>query len=139
MSDRVQGQRLTRHERLEVRRRIAAGESFEQAAEVVRCSTKTVQRLLNGVGGIAPRATCRSKLRLSLAEREEVSLGIQAGSSLRMIAARLDRAASTIAREVANNGGRGGYRAVSAEEPLIVVHGDPRRRSFRSARGFALR
>jgi transposase, IS30 family len=33
-----------------------------------------------------------------------------------VIAACLDRAASTIAREVANNGGRGGYRAVSADE-----------------------
>ena len=44
--DRVRGQRLTRSERLEVRRRIGNGESFEDAADAVRCSTKTVQRVL---------------------------------------------------------------------------------------------
>ena len=109
---RVKGHRLTRQERLEVRRRIAAGESFEQAAAAVRCTTKTVQRLLNSVGGIAPRAKERSKLRLSLAEREEISLGLQAGDSLRAIACRLDRAPSTISREVHTNGGRARYRAV---------------------------
>ena len=113
---RVKGHRLTRQERLEVRRRIAAGESFEQAAAAVRCTTKTVQRLLNSVGGIAPRAKERSKLRLSLAEREEISLGLQAGDSLRAIACRLDRAPSTISREVHTNGGRARYRAVLANE-----------------------
>src|SRR5437879_2403101 len=115
-SERVQGQRLTRNERLEVRRRIAAGESFEQAAEVVRCTTKTVQRLLNSVGGVQPREQPRSKLRLSLAEREEISLGVHAGVSFRQIADRLERAVSTIAREVANNGGRDCYRAATADE-----------------------
>jgi transposase, IS30 family len=116
VSERVQGQRLTRNERLEVRRRVADGESFEQAAEVVRCTTKTVQRLLNSVGGVHPREKHRSKLRLSLAEREEISLGVQAGVSFRQIAGRLERAASTIAREVASNGSRDCYRAAAADE-----------------------
>jgi transposase, IS30 family len=112
---RVKGVRLTRTERLEVRRRIASGESFEQAAEAVRCTTKTVQRLLNAVGGIRPRPTSTAKLRLSLTEREEISLGIEAGESVREIGARLGRAPSTISREVANNGGRTRYRAVRAD------------------------
>jgi len=70
---RAKGLRLTPEERLEVRRRISGGESFEQAAEAVRCTTKTVQRLLNAVGGVSPREKERSKLRLSLVEREEIS------------------------------------------------------------------
>ncbi len=50
-----------------------------------------------------PRARARSPLRLSLADREELSRGLMAGDSLRQIAARLGRAASTISREVAWN------------------------------------
>jgi IS30 family transposase len=99
-----------------VRRRVASGDSFQQAADAVRCSTKSVQRLINGVGGLHPREKARSKLRLSLVEREEISRSVNAGDSLRAIAARLNRAPSTIAREVHNNGGRNRYRAVHADE-----------------------
>ena len=55
-------------------------------------------------------------MRLSLAEREDISRGLAACESLRAIAARLGRAPSTVAREVTGNGGRGGYRAVTADE-----------------------
>jgi hypothetical protein len=75
---RIRGVRLTREERLEVRRLIARGSSFEQAALVARCSTKTVQRVLGSVGGMPARRRGRAKLRLSLAEREEISLGLDA-------------------------------------------------------------
>ena len=50
-------------------------------------------------------------MRLSLSEREEISRGLAAGESLRGIARRLGRAASTVSREVAANGGRMKYRA----------------------------
>ena len=49
----------------------------------------------------------RAPLRLSLAEREEISRGLAAGESLRVIAGRLGRTPSTVSREVARNGGRG--------------------------------
>jgi transposase, IS30 family len=52
--------------------------------------------------------------RLSLTEREEISLGLKGGESLREIAGRLGRAPSTISREVSANGGRRHYRAVTA-------------------------
>ena len=113
---RAKGLRLTRDERLEVRRRIASGESFVSAADAVRCTTKTVQQLLNAVGRVHAREQDRSKPRRSLVEREEISLGIGSGESVREIAARLDRAPSTIAREVHNNGGRARDRAVQADE-----------------------
>ena len=112
---RAKGQRLTRSERLEVRQRVGGGESFEDAAEAVRCTTKTVQRLLDSVGGVHVREKDRSKLRLSLPEREEILLGVRAGVSFRDIARRVERAPSTIAREVNHNGGRGRYRAVAAD------------------------
>jgi IS30 family transposase len=58
----------------------------------------------------------RSPLRLSLAEREDISRGLAAGESLRAIAGRLGRATSTVSREVVANGGRHYYRAVTANE-----------------------
>ena len=58
----------------------------------------------------------RSPLRLSLVEREEISRGLATGESVRVVAARLGRAPSTISREVRANGGRRRYRAVVADE-----------------------
>jgi IS30 family transposase len=52
---------------------------------------------------------------LSMAEREEISLGLARGESLRAIARGLGRPVSTVSREVARNGGRARYRAFRAE------------------------
>src|SRR5215472_14865625 len=54
--------------------------------------------------------------RLTLADREEITLGLHAGDSFTAIAARLGRAVSTVSREVAANGGRAGYRAWRAQQ-----------------------
>jgi IS30 family transposase len=54
--------------------------------------------------------------RLTLADREEITLGLRAGESFTAIAARLDKAVSTVSREVAANGGREGYRAWRAHQ-----------------------
>jgi len=62
---------------------------------------------------LAPRS--RSPLRLSLAEREEISRGAASGESLRAIARRIGRAPSTVSREIARNGGRRRYRACRAD------------------------
>ena len=61
----------------------------------------------------------RSPLRLSLAEREEVSRGLAGGESLRAIARRLGRSPSTISREVVTNGGRRRYRACRADKAAL--------------------
>ena len=61
----------------------------------------------------------RSALRLSLAEREEISRGLAGGESLRAIARRLARSPSTISREVAANGGRRRYRACRADKAAV--------------------
>jgi len=67
-------------------------------------------------GGIAPVARRRSRHSLTLAEREDISRGIASGSSLREIARRLHRAASTVSREISRHGGRPGYRAHAADD-----------------------
>ena len=62
-------------------------------------------------GGIQPPPRRRSRLALTLGEREEISRGLVNGHSLRQIAVSLGRAPSTVSREVARNGGRDPYRA----------------------------
>ena len=54
--------------------------------------------------------------RLTLADREEISLGLRAGDSFTAIAVRLGKAVSTVSREVAGNGGRNDYRAWRAHQ-----------------------
>ena len=54
--------------------------------------------------------------RLTLADREEITLGLRAGESFTVVAARLGMAVSTVSREVAANGGRTGYRAWRAHQ-----------------------
>src|SRR6185437_13766804 len=50
-------------------------------------------------GGIRPAPQCRSRLALTLAEREEISRGIAAHQSARSMARLLGRSASTVSRE----------------------------------------
>jgi IS30 family transposase len=111
-----QAHRLTGAERLELQRRVRAGETHAVAASAVGCSAKSVQRLLVKTGGVKPRARSQSALRLSLPEREEISRGLRAGDSCRVIARRLGRAPSTVSRDVAAAGHRERYRAWRAEE-----------------------
>jgi IS30 family transposase len=58
-----------------------------------------------------PRAGC-----LTIAEREEILVGIRAQESLSAIARRLDRSPSTVTREVSANGGREAYSAWHAHQ-----------------------
>lgn len=92
------------------------GESLQQIAQLFDRNHSSVQRILAETGGIRPAPRHRSRLALTLAEREEISRAVVAGESIRSIARRLARAASTISREVARNGGRDCYRANQADQ-----------------------
>ena len=105
----------TEAERAEIRRRVATGERIDDIAASVGRSKRYVQTTVSPFGGIQPRPTRRSALRLSNAEREEISRGLRAGETLRLIARQLGRAPSTVSREVRANGGRQRYRAVRAD------------------------
>ena len=67
-------------------------------------------------GGIRPARRHRSRLALTLAEREEISRAVAAGHSIRSIACLLGRAPSTISCEIQRNGGQQCYRASQADE-----------------------
>lgn len=66
-------------------------------------------------GGFEPPKRTRRDGGLTPAEREEISRGLAEGRSVRRIAAQLQRAPSTVSREVARNGGRESYRAAAAD------------------------
>jgi IS30 family transposase len=74
-----------------------------------------IRRYLRESGGMPPIPRRRRVGHLSLEEREEISRGIAAGLSARMIAERIDRPSSTVSREIARNGGRDAYRALVAD------------------------
>ncbi len=109
-------QRLSPADIDEIWRRMRAGHSMKPTARALGLPTSTVRSYLVRCGGIMPDPRHRPARRLSLAEREEISRGLAAGRSLRVIAAELGRAPSTISREVAGNGGRPGYRATVADQ-----------------------
>jgi IS30 family transposase len=119
--------RSTRTEREEIRRRVASGQRMDDVALGVGRSKRAVQYFVAGFGGIQPRPTVRSALRLSVAEREEISRGLRAGESFRRIALGLGRSPSTVSREVAGNGGRRRYRAHLAEDRAFGRARRPRR------------
>ena len=92
------------------------GDSLQQIAQLFDRNHSSIQRILAETGGIQPTPRRRSRLALTLADREEISRGVVAGRSIRAIAASLKRAPSSISREVRRNGGPGHYRANQAEQ-----------------------
>ena len=92
------------------------GESLHQIAALFDRRHTSVRRILAESGGIRPPQRRRSSRVLSLAEREEISRGMAAGKSMRMIAASLGRAPSTVSRELGRNEGCQGYRASQADQ-----------------------
>ena len=92
------------------------GESLHKIAQLFDRGHSSIQGIFAERGGIRPAPRCRSKLALTLAEREEISRAMMAGHSMRSVAARLGRAPSTISREINRNGGRGWYRASGADK-----------------------
>ncbi len=92
------------------------GDSMHAIARLFDRGHSSVQGILSEAGGIRPAQRRRSRLTLTLAEREEISRGVVAGQSFRSMAASLRRAPSTISREIRRNGGRRCYRANKADQ-----------------------
>jgi IS30 family transposase len=107
--------RLSAMQRVEVWRRWKAGESLHAIGRALGKEHPVIHLLLKRHGGIAPLVRRRSRTALTFQEREDISRGIACGSSIRAIAKGLDRAASTVSREVARHGGRPHYRASEAD------------------------
>ena len=102
-------------ERTDLWKRWKDGESVSDIARALGRGTGTVHWMLRSSGGIAPPERHRNARSLTLGEREEISRGLSAGESIREIAGRLNRAPSTVSRELQRNGGGEQYRAAGAD------------------------
>src|ERR1700710_3035920 len=91
---------LSPQQKAELWRRWKAGESLSDIGRALGKHAASVFGVLLSKGGIAPPIRWRSSRSLSLQEREEISRGLIAGSSLRKIAEQLGRAPSSISREI---------------------------------------
>jgi IS30 family transposase len=107
--------KLSAMQRADMWGRWKAGQSLHAIGRAFGKDHVSIQFMLSQHGGIVPAARRRSLLTLTLAEREDISRGIASGSSIREIAKGLERAASTVSREVARHGGRPLYRANEAD------------------------
>jgi IS30 family transposase len=92
------------------------GESLNAIARLFDRHYSAVSRIFAETGGIRPEPRQRSRLALTLAEREEISRGLVAGRSIRSIALLLGRTPSTVSREIQRNGGQQHYRASHADQ-----------------------
>jgi IS30 family transposase len=92
------------------------GDSLQTIAQLFGRNHSSIQQILAETGGIPPAPRCRSRLALTLPEREEISRAMVAGQSVRSIAASLRRTPSTVSREIKRNGGQSGYRANLADQ-----------------------
>ena len=106
---------LSANEKSDIWRRWKAGESLHEIGRAFDKPHSSIRCLLLPRGGIPPAARRRSPRVLTLAEREDIWRGIASGSSIRKIASGLDRAASTVSREVTRHGGCPAYRAHEAD------------------------
>jgi IS30 family transposase len=125
-------ERLSEREKEEIARLAAAGLPSRLIGAQIGRHHRTVWSHIARLRRPVVPEPVRSALRLSLAEREEISRGLAGGASLRAIARRLDRPPSTISREVATNGGRRRYRACPADKAAVQRARRPKRSKLAS-------
>lgn len=106
---------LSEDKRRQIIRLSGTGATPGAIAVEVGVSTQTVRNIVRPLGGvIRPELWQPSDARLSLDERIEIKLGLEAGRSFRSIADAIGRNASTVCREVNAHGGRTSYRPAGA-------------------------
>ena len=103
-------------EKTEMWDRWQRGESLTAIGRAFGKPSSSIYFQLSPYGGIRPMPRRRSRLALTLSEREEISRGIVARQSVRSMASLLGRAPSTVSREISRNGGYDRYRAALADE-----------------------
>src|SRR3984957_20146386 len=108
--------KLSASQRIEMWSRWKLGQSFHEIGRAFDKDHGVIDFMLSQHGGIAPAVRHRSLRTLTLAERENISRGIASGLSIREISKGLQRAVSTVSREVARHGGRPQYRATDADQ-----------------------
>jgi IS30 family transposase len=107
---------FTDQQKAEIWDRWQRGESMSSIGRGFERNSSSIYPLLARTGGIRPPDRVRSRLALTLGEREEISRSLHARQSLRSIARALRRSASTISREVGRNGGAAQYQATPSDQ-----------------------
>ena len=110
---------LSQQQKDELWQRWKEGQSLSDIGRALGKHAASVFGVLLAKGGVAPRMRLRKTGSLSQLEREEISRSLVAGFSYCSIAKLLGRAPSTISREIARNGSRKTYRAISAESNAL--------------------
>ena len=108
--------KYTAKQKAEIWDRWQRGESMRSIGRLFDRPSSSIFNQLSSTGGIRPSPRRRSRLTLTLSEREEISRGIAGCRTLRAIARQLGRAPSTVSREVSRNGGLKSYRASRADQ-----------------------
>ena len=103
-------------EKTELWDRWKRGESLKAIGRAFGKQSSSIYFLVVPHGGIRPAERRRSRLALTLAEREVISRGVAVHQSARSIARLLGRSPSTVSREMGRNGGCDRYRAALADE-----------------------
>jgi IS30 family transposase len=106
---------FTAAEKTELWDRWQRGESLKEIGRAFGKPSSSIHFQVAPHGGIRPAPRRRSRLSLTLLEREEISRGLAAHQSARSIARMLGRSASTVSRELCRNGGYDCYRAALAD------------------------
>ena len=118
---------FTATEKTELWDRWQRGESLKAIGRAFGKPSSSIYFQVAPYGGIRPAARHRSRLALTLAEREEISRGVTAHQSARSMAKLLGRSPSTVSREISRNGGYDRYRAAPADEKAWVQTCRPKR------------
>src|ERR1700681_3841940 len=118
---------FTAAEKTELWDRWQRGESLKAIGRALGKPSSCIYFQVASHGGIRRAGRRRSRLALTLAEREEISRGITAHQSARSMAKLLGRSPSTVSREISRNGGYDRYRAAPADEKAWVQALRPKR------------
>lgn len=111
----VMTRRLSSSQRADLWQRWKDGQSITEIGCALGKHVGSIHNILASNGGIVPTVRRRSRLALTLADREEISRGISAGEPIRQIAKWIRKAPSTVSREIARHGGLKKYRATIAD------------------------
>lgn len=118
--------KYTKEIKSEIWDRYQQGESLNSIGRAFATRSSSIYGQLVPTGGIRLPEKKRSKLSLTMTEREEISRGLVASLSVRTIASQLGRSPSTISREINRNGGCEAYLDAVRKQAILMMFNENR-------------